>query len=199
MRRTSTGLLVLVLALAGGVFSNEWFGHAGHTDGLTLKLDARKTSLRVGEETDVRLVLKNEGRRSVRLVEPGDGSESGWRTPVVAWSIIKDDPAAPHPPEPFRGVRARECGNVGGLRWGEVFSLAPGETKELWQWGAFLPRFEEPGVYRVVFLYANRPSMSWVSEQGRPLVFNNPFEMWRVRHSTEATAVSNELVFTVRD
>lgn len=197
MRKTSTWLAALLYAVGAGLLSYEMFGHAARSKELAVEFHAERTSLRVGEETRVWLTLRNNGGHAVRLVEPGDGSESGWRTPVVAWSVIKDDPAARHPPEPFTEVRPRECGNVRGLSSGEVFRLEPGGTKELGEWAAWLPTFREPGVYRVAFLYANRPSMDW--QEGGGVGFHHPLEMWRVRRSTEAAAVSNELVFTVRD
>lgn len=197
MRKTSTGLAVLLLAAAAGLLSHEWFGHAARSNDVTAHLSAEKTSLRVGEDTRLRVVLRNEGGRAVRLVDVGDGSEVGWRTPVVAWSIVKDDAARPHPSEPPAGARARDCGNVNSLGWGEVFRLAPGEAKEIYS-ADWLPHFPGPGVYRVAFLYANRPSIEWANQEFS-FGFNNPLEMWRVRHSTEAAAASNEIVFTVRD
>ena len=197
MLKSLLGIVVLLLAATSGLLSYELLGHAARSTNVAVQFSAQDTSLRAGEETQIRLVIKNEGDRAVRLVEPGDGSESGWRTPVVAWSVIKDSDAAQHPNEPSTEVKVRDCGNVNSLKWGEVFRLAPGKSKEILDTN-WLPPFSEPGVYRVVFLYANRPSMRW-EKGGGTFGFNNPLEMWRVRHSTEATAVSNEIVFTVSD
>jgi hypothetical protein len=85
------------------------------------------------------------------------------------------------------------CGNINALRSDEVFDLAPGETKELKGW-VYLEPFKEPGVYKVVFLYANRPSLEW---KGIPLGEHDKMAMWFIRLSTKATLSSNELVFTV--
>ncbi|MCA1593462.1 MAG: hypothetical protein LC754_12600 [Acidobacteria bacterium] len=197
MRKFLLGVAILLFTAMVGVLAYETLGHASRSTNVALQFSAQNTSLHVGEETQIRLVIKNQGDRAVRLVEIGDGSESGWRTPVVALSIIKDDNAAQHPTEPSTELKVRDCGNVNALKWGEVFRLAPGDTREL-SAETWRPPFLEPGVYRVVVLYANRPSMSWFKGgifSGR----DNPLEMWRVQHSTEATAVSNEVVFTVQD
>jgi len=89
--------------------------------------------------------------------------------------------------------KVRMCGNINALKWDEVFRLAPGETKEL---AEYMPAFRKPGNYRVRVLYANRPWMKWL---GIELGTHDPIAMWRVKHSTETTVISNEVFFTVNE
>ena len=166
---------------------------APHTNELSLLLSAETTALRVGQEPTIRIHVTNNSDETVTLVHPGDGSESGWRTPVVQWSILEAGDSAQHPAGPDFKLKVRGCGNVNALESDEVFRLGPGETKELKEW---LPPFVKPGSYRVKFLYANRPSMEW---KGLALGVHHPGAMWRIRHSTECTLTSNELPFTISE
>jgi hypothetical protein len=126
------------------------------------------------------------------LVSPGDGSEHGWRTPIVGWSIIKDNSTMPHPSEPTPSKEGR-CVYMNSLKSDEVFWLSPRESRGVNNW-AFLRPFEEPGVYRVVFLYANHPSLQWRNEFSWK---HDSIALWRAKHSTETTIVSNEIVLNV--
>src|SRR5262249_657707 len=58
----------------------------------------------------------NRPGREITLVKPGDGSDCGWRTPVITWTVEGVKP---------RGVL--RCGNVNPLRPNEVFTLKPGQ------------------------------------------------------------------------
>lgn len=85
-------------------------------------------------------------------------------------------------------------GNINPLEWDDVFTLRPGETKELKV--AWLTYFTRLGNYRVRVLYANRPAKPFGGiELGMP----HPIAIWRLKHSTETTLISNEVVFTVSD
>jgi hypothetical protein len=160
---------------------------------LSLQLSADNTSPRVGERPIVHVVVTNIGDHTVTLVQPGDGSENGWRTPIIAWSVLEESSGAKHPVAPTPDAGPRMCGNINALRPEEVFDLARGETKELKDWISLEP-FKMPGVYRVVFLYANRPLLEW---KGIPLGEHDRTAMGLIRRSTEATLSSNELVFSV--
>jgi hypothetical protein len=161
---------------------------------LTLQLSADNASLRVGERPIVHVVVTNIGDHTVTLVQPGDGSENGWRTPVIAWSVIEESSGAKHPVAPMPDAGSRMCGNINALRPKEVFDLARGETKELKDWISLAP-FKMRGVYRVVFLYANRLLLEW---KAIPLGEHDRTAMGLIRRSTEATLLSNELVFSVK-
>ena len=160
---------------------------------MTLRFIPETTVIRVDEYPTAKLFITNQSTRTVTLVTPGDGSAGAWRTPVVQWSILEAGSSTEHPTSPNFEPQMRSCGNVNPLRWDEVFSLAPGETKEI---NRSMPSFRKPGSYRVRYLYANRPSIKWL---GLPLGDHNPFAMWRVKNSTECTLISNEVLVTVHD
>ncbi len=110
--------------------------------------------------------LTNTGTRSLTLVLPGDGSTSGWRTPTIEWLL-----------EPSWQVPWMvRCGNINALRRGEVFRLAPGETRELGPW-IHLPGLRTPGTAKAVMHYSNVPDLEW---RGIPLGSHDRAEMDRV-------------------
>jgi hypothetical protein len=185
---TLTYFFALVLAL--GQPSSSAVRASGD---LTLRVSTENTALRVAEWPVIDVTITNNGTETVNLVHPGDGSDAGWRTPIVAWSVIEVSSSATHPTKPSETPAERMCGNINPLESHEVFALLPGETKKLSTWGALAP-FNEPGAYKVVFLYANRPSLEW---KGIPLGEHNKVTMWLVRLSTSVTLSSNELLFTV--
>src|SRR5262245_43765851 len=77
--------------------------------------------IKIGEAPDLSVTVVNHGGQEVILVEPGDGSDWGWRTPVIEWSSSTW----------FRGPR---CGNVNALKPEDVFTLKPGESRRLGGW-----------------------------------------------------------------
>ncbi len=85
------------------------------------------------------LTLTNRGETSVTLVQPGDGSECGWRTPHLKWEWASNPKT--------RGATTGRCGNMNSLKEGEVFTLKPGESKVLKDWVHAMP--PSPGVYKV--------------------------------------------------
>ena len=159
---------------------------------LVLKITAKKTRLKVKEYARITVTIRNRGGSAVTLVQPGDGSRWGWRTPRVGWSVLPaKSPGSAHPrTPPLPGPR---CGNVNRLKPKEVFLLRPGRTKKLSGWVGF-PRFPGPGRYRLLFYYFNDPSIRW---KGIPLGQHDPSTMQRVKTSTKASLISNELVFVV--
>lgn len=165
-----------------------------HSNDLSLRLVLDNTVLRAGEGATIKLHVTNEGSETVTLVLPGDGSGSGWRTPIVRSSIIEAGDLRPHPASP-EFPRTLRCGNINSLRWNEVFRLGPGETKVMDGW-LDLPHFIKPGSYRVKFFYENRPRIQWL---GMEMGIHNPIAMWRVRNSTECSLSSNEVLFTVTE
>ncbi len=94
-------------------------------------------------------MLFNGGKKKVTLVEPGDGSDVGWRTPVITWKATTlAGMAAP------REEHGR-CGNVNAIQEKEVFDLRPGERRAVGEWlGA--PDVK-PGRYLVRVVYENDP------------------------------------------
>jgi hypothetical protein len=162
--------------------------------GLELHISAKETSLTQGEQPQIHATITNKGAAPVTLVLPGDGSESGWRTPLVGFSSVKAGRGKPKHPAEVPLYRGGRCGNVNPLKGDEVFSLAPGQSKDLGDWVGS-PRLAEPGTYGVVLYYANDPGLKW---RGVPLGRHDADAMRQVARSYKCLLVSNELRLTVR-
>jgi hypothetical protein len=164
-------------------------------EGLILQIAAKQTTFAVGQQRPaISITVKNQSKKPLTLVLPGDGSESGWRTPVIGWSVLQaKQEAAKHPKTP-RLYEGGRCGNVNALKRNEVFVLGAGESKNLGEWSGF-PTMVEPGTYRVVFYYANDPTLKW---RGLPLGQHDPEAMKLVQQSHPCSLVSNELTFVVK-
>jgi hypothetical protein len=80
------------------------------------------------------------------------------------------------------------------LKSNEVFTLAPGKSKDLPDWIGS-PQLPDAGTYSVVFYYANDPGLKW---QGVPLGQHDPDAMKQVKKSHKCLLISNELKLTVR-
>jgi hypothetical protein len=123
---------------------------------LTLKITLPSEPIRVGGYPKFIATIHNETDKNVVLVQPGDGSSCRWRTPWTGWSVIPPElwnTQHPTEPEPMGGSR---CGNINTLRLKEVFTLKPGESKNLTDWIEG-PTFSNEGKYRVVFYFKKAP------------------------------------------
>jgi len=161
---------------------------------LVLLIAAKELTVTQGQQLQITATVSNQGKMPITLVLPGDGSESGWRSPVIGWSTIKvEKEAAKHPDTPplYRGGR---CGNINPLKKEEVFVLAPGESKRLNEWLGS-PQLAVPGTYSIVFFYANEPDRKW---RGLPLGQHDPEAMKQVQNSHKCLLVSNELRVVVK-
>ncbi len=96
------------------------------------------------------LTLKNAGSKPLRLVVPGDGSDVGWRTPVVTWTATMNGA----PATPLEGGR---CGMMNRIEANEIFTLAPGASRTVKDWVP-LPSFA-PGTYDLTLTYRNDPGL----------------------------------------
>lgn len=167
---------------------------AGSCPQVRLQLSAPRAELTLSETPKVDARLVNDSSAPVRLVRPGDGSTSGWRTPVIGWSVISSsDQSATHPQFPPIAAAPRS-GNINSLTRDNLLTLRPGGSEVLGDWiGA--PRFPRAGSYRVVLYYRNDPQMPW---KGLPLGQHDPEAMRQIRQTASCSLVSNELVFHVK-
>jgi len=143
--------------------------------------DASSTSGALGSDV-FEVSVRNSGRATITLVEPGDGSGNGRRTPITTWEVelVGSSYSAP---------KLGYCGNINPLTAGEVFELEPGQSHVFGSWVP--PVFAtEPGTYRVRFKYVNDPLLRW---GGIPLSEHDPKAMQRVRTSTACSALSNQV------
>ena len=151
--------------------------------------------VKANETPHLSVSLENRGWRSVTLVQPGDGSLVGWRTPVISWAGFNPD------------FPIGRCGNINALKKDEIFTIAPGGKVQLnsgWIQASFLARFPtqpgtfllQPGTYQVSFNYSNVPNLKWT---GIPLGRHDWFAMRRLRNSTPFEGTSNTVAITVVD
>ncbi len=98
-----------------------------------------------------KLLLKNEGTSAVRLVMPGDGSESGWRTPILTWSATQGT-------KPIAVRFGRHDAMMNRIEASEIFSLAPGASRELGEW--VLAPSLPAGAYELRLTYRNDPGLT---------------------------------------
>lgn len=179
--------LALCMTAAGAARSPECAG-------VRLEISSDALTVKTGETPAIRARLVSGADEPIVLVRPGDGSDAGWRTPVIGWSAIRaDDPAAKHPSGPQRARGARD-GNVNPLTAKDLITLKPGQTEALGSWVGGLT-FPAAGTYKVVLYYRNDPALEW---KGIPLGSHDASAMERVKRSASCSLVSNELTFQVR-
>jgi len=148
---------------------------------VELRLSTTTPRVGKGERPALRAEIVNVSRRTLLLVQPGDGSDVGWRTPRIEWLGAS-----------FDGGR---CGNIDPLRAGEVFHLAPGARLELSPWiGA--PRLDRVGRHELSLAYTNVPDLEW---GGVPLGAHDPETMELVRRSEPVHVVSNPVEILVEE
>ncbi len=162
--------------------------------GLVLHIAAKEATLIQGQQPQITATISNRGKTPVLLVHPGDGSAWGWRTPLIGWSAAKLGAGAANHPKTPRFLHGGRCGNINRLKKEEVFVLAPGASKQLNGWIG-TPQLAEPGTYRVVFYYANEPTLKW---RGIPLGTHDEEAMQQVQKSQKCALISNELNLTVK-
>jgi hypothetical protein len=161
----------------------RWRERADSATGVALELRPFHQVIKVGEAPDLAILLVNRGKQEVVLVQPGDGSECGWRTPLIEWSQG----------DSFGG--ARWCGNINALTAEEVFTLKPGESQRLCS-SVGIPLLAGPGRYRVAVRYINTPELSW---SGVPLSEHDRAALQAVHRSAKVSAVSNAVEIVVEE
>jgi hypothetical protein len=141
-------IVLIGLAAIGehGLFRYRWLERADAATGVALELGPASQTIKFGETPVIEATVVNRGSREVVLVEPGDGSESSWRTPVIAWSN-------------GHSLMSR-CGTMTPLSADEIFTLRPGESRRLNGWVGG-PRLRGPSRYWVAVRYTNRPDQPW--------------------------------------
>jgi hypothetical protein len=150
---------------------------------LELELTCDKTAVGPGEPVVFTAHLVNKGKKPVTVVQPGDGSDCGWRTPLISWDRAR---------ERERG-RILRCGNINALKPAEVVDLAPGKRLKL-EWVG-QPSLR-PGMNKVAVEYEHVPGMKW---KGLPLGTHDPAAMEKIRESVPIKLTSNVVEITVRE
>lgn len=177
------GGAALALADVGSLSPIEELGPSLRIE-LLLAVEA---PLAAGDVAPLEIWLVNEGSEPVSLVEPGDGSTHGWRTPLVQWLVGRRGEEL-GPPELLP-----RCGNMNPLQASEVFALQPGERRKLSDWTGG-PSFPETGIWSVRLRYRNDPKQPWRDERDL-----DPAIVQRVQQSTAVDLVSNQIELVVLD
>jgi hypothetical protein len=153
--------------------------------GLSLRLEPATLVRRPNQKLTLTAYLTNHGPRPLTLVLPGDGSRMGRRNPVVEWLFT--------PGGKLSGFEG--CGNINELKAGEVFTLQPGETRELHEWVAPLA-WPTARRFSAVMVYSNQPDLPF---QGVILRPHDERELARLRKSDRCRVLSNEIEIFVED
>lgn len=141
---------------------------------------------------DLRISIRNLGTSDISLVMPGDGSECAWRTPIIGWSVLPVDSPKAHPDTLVMRPTGR-CGNINPLTAGQIFTLKPGEHQPLGTWLSF-PVDLQPGKYRVLFYYENRPALV---PKGIPLGDHEQDALDAIAESDPVILQSQEVIIEV--
>jgi hypothetical protein len=173
---TAAACFLLSLAASGALVAGD----------LTLEITAPAKVVQHGEPVEIAAVLRNGSSRPVRLVMPGDGSESGLRTPVVKWQCNVQRAVV-------RGERADPLINSVGPE--DVFELLPGEQRELAS-SLLLLTLTPPGTYRCRLQYRNDPEMQWRGIITPAKDSERSFAL--IRNTAKVKLVSNEIVLEVK-
>src|SRR5438067_2030418 len=139
-------LLVLPICLLSGTTSPTAPAPKPPEAFLELRLQTTTPHMKRGQDVRWEVSIINHGQQAVTLVQPGDGSDCGWRTPVIEWVIngkvegagrlIEEVSKADSPVrKPVLKpaclspdfARSDRCGNINALKPDEVFVLKPGE------------------------------------------------------------------------
>lgn len=191
MLRTAA-LTCAALALSLCAHADE-SGPAKTKPTLTLTIKAAKAKVKAGDWPAMSITITNKGAEAVSLPLPGDGSSSGWRPPVVGWSVLPKTSKEAHAktPPPFKGGR---CGNINAIKPTDLVELKPGASKTYkpgWFGG---PQFDKPGTYRVVLLYQHDPKLP---VRGLAMGTHDPETLAAIRACPARTLRSNEITITV--
>lgn len=118
---------------------------------LQLRISGPKT-MALTDLPTIEATLKNSSRRAHSIVTPGDGSDAGWRDPVITFSAFIDEGDGCWRPLP-RAVVGR-CGLFDHVWQDEIVRLGPGKTQALGPLWAH-PFFEwRKGTVRLFVHYA---------------------------------------------
>jgi len=146
--------------------------------------------VRVGKRVVFRAILRNVSSHPVRLVQPGDGSGTGGRTPILTWRATEatrgEIDLTPHAADPF----------INGPNPKEIFELQPGAQRELLNLDlAGLVTFAHPGTDHVRLVYENDPDRRWCCIPGSKELDR---DLAPYRKTTRCRLESNEIEIKVR-
>lgn len=155
--------------------------------GLHLVARSPKQTIRPGQTPAVTVHVVNRSKEAtIPVVRPGDGSESGWREPSMAWRAFLVAPDGTE--RPVERLPLMRCGNFAADWTLDVTDLAPGAEFDATGGPAPLSAvydFQEAGRYRLRAVYEYEAGASArggkVRADGKPetgrMGATAPFEM----------------------
>jgi hypothetical protein len=152
------------------------------SSGLLLELLPDVATFRQHDGPEITARLTNNGERVVRLVMPGDGSLAGWRTPLIQWTFTPD------PALIGLRLRGRIELHIQGIRQEDIFTLGPGQSRDLDHW--ILPRiFPSAPKFAASITYSNNPT---IALRGFPSSYDD-VAVAMVDESDQCSVHSNEI------
>ena len=130
------------------------------------------------------VTIRNVGHQTVTLVQPGDGSESGLRTPTVSWVVRAADGNVV-----LQHIGTRDDNLINPLAPKEVFTLKPNAEHGFSHWIPLIV-VDGPGKYVIALHYVNDPHLKW---KGTPMRAHDAPSMELVTESSFCDAVSNPI------
>ncbi len=155
-------------------------------DGRQVELELERGDDESGRPRFVASLI-NRGTLPVLIVQPGDGSRVGWRTPHLRWEV-RDAATNELVEEPGGG----RCGNMNTIALEKMVTLAPGERCELHDWFG-PPHLPAGGTYRITLRYDNDPAAELRGLSGP----HPPDALRLLRRSTPISVVSTPVKVTV--
>ncbi len=136
--------------------------------------------------------IRNNGNESVKLVMPGDGSQSGLRTPMIKWSAINLDKQTSYEHKFQLRTDERFCGMINKIKESEIINLEPGVKVLLDEWIGNPSLGTGAGKYAVKLSYENDPA-SGIKGFGA----QDKHIMKRIKKTTPIKLISNEIVVEI--
>lgn len=186
---------------------------------LILHLVNETPTIRWGESPKISISVENRGKTTVRLIQPGDGSLYGWRTPIIGWSVVHAGSPRVTRSEKLPPFESGQCGvmepsliilSIASLKRSDI---AAGSTIPVGQ-------LQREGKYRIAFYYINdthtvyekprttvQPSSAGKQSANNLLAefgvtgllpYNQPNAQDLIKRTTPCVLRSNEVIVTVK-
>lgn len=188
-------IALTTIAIASFMLSSSFLNDSVNTYDIELRIESDRDQidpkLNPNHYAKITGELINNGSKSIKLVLPGDGSDDGWRTPYIKWSVVeyKDEQTKKHE---FKFEEGMRCGNVNSLKPDDIIELLPNQSVTLDEWIGFPKIPHKSGKYRIRLSYENDPKAKW---QG--LGFHDKSLLRKAKRTNKIKVMSNEITVEV--
>ena len=190
MNKTSQIILTTIVIVSFTLLCS-FLNHPGNTFDIELRIESDRNQidpkLNPNHYAKITGELINNGNQSIKLVLPGDGSEDGWRTPYIKWSVVKENGEGSKQHE-FEFREAMRCGNVNSLNLEDIIELPPNQSIVIDEWIGYPPIPHSSGKYRIKLSYENDPKAKWEG-----LGFHDKFLLCKAKRTDKIKVMSNEI------